>query len=698
MLQQIRDKITGWFAAVFLGAIAVVFIFWGIQFESSSSVAAAKVNGESIPAEQIRSAWQQRQGELQQAMRDELPPALVKEEQAKLLNDTVRREVLVQHVNKMGYRVSDQAIVSQLEKIPALQVDGRFSRDRYAALLRQQGTSEAEFEIQFRRDLEIGQLQNGVGISAFATPGEVRRRIELEGETRDVDYVTVPAAKFAGQAVVNPADVSASYEKNKANYVTQETVSLQYLQLKLADVASGVPVTEEGLRQYYEQVAPERFQDPERRRARHILIESGSDDAAAKKKADDVYAQAKAGGDFAKLAAQYSDDPGSKGQGGELGWSTRESFVKPFADALFAMQAGEVRGPVKTQFGYHVIQLEEVQAAHQRSFDEVRAELEAEYRNEQAQSLFYEKSQQLADESFSSLSELDSVAKKLGLQVQTVEAYTRKGGGPFGADRKVIEAVFSDDVLQQRQNSPAINFGDDSAIVLRVTDYKPSAQRTLDEMRPEIEASLRDTGGAPGSAGCGQCRCGKGQWWCCIRRRRRRPGPAARWRGDADAHDRHGAGIAAQGRLCRPEAGARQGHEWYGCAAERRCRAVRRDGREEWHAACDARCGGVGHPAGAARREPERGCRVLGLRRGAGPHGEDPAERQGVRVGRGCPLLGSGFLFFFRERHADVAVPGVDVEYLSGDSGCEVRAEERGCVAHLVDGHVAPERRVRRHV
>jgi peptidyl-prolyl cis-trans isomerase D len=154
------------------------------------------------------------------------------------------------------------------------------------------------------------------------------------------------------------------------------------------------------------------------------------------------------------------------------------------------MQAGEVRGPVKTQFGYHVIQLEEVEAPHQRGFDEVRAELESEYRNDKAQAIFYEQSQQLADESFASLSELDSVAKKLGLQVQTVDAYTRTGGGPFGADRKVIETVFSDDVLQQRQNSPAINFGDDSAIVLRVTDYKPSAQRTIDEMRPEIEASV----------------------------------------------------------------------------------------------------------------------------------------------------------------------------------------------------------------
>ena len=492
MLQQIRDKITGWFASLFLGAIAVVFIFWGIRFESSATMAAAKVNGEKIPVEQVRRAWQDRQTELQQAMRDELPPALVKSEQQKLLNDFVRREVLLQHADKLGYRVSDQDIVRQLEQIPALQVDGKFSRDRYSALLMQQGRSEAQFEHDFRQDLEINQLQNGIGISAFATPGEVRRRIELEGETRDIAYVTIPSAKYAAAATVNAADAAAYYEKNKAKFMTPETVSLQYVQLKLADVAAGVPVTEQGLKQYYEQVAPERFMDPERRRARHILIDSSKDDAAAKKKAEQVYAQAKACGDFAKLAAENSDDPGSKAQGGELGWATRESFVAPFAEALFAMQKGEVRGPVKTQFGYHVIMLEEVQPAHQRTFEEVRAELEGEYRNEQAQSLFYEKSQQLADESFASLSELDSAAKKLGLQVQSIEGYTRQGGGLFGTDRKVVEAVFSDDVLQNRQNSPAINFGDDSVVVLRVTDYKPAVQQGIDAVRPQIEAALRN--------------------------------------------------------------------------------------------------------------------------------------------------------------------------------------------------------------
>ncbi len=494
MLQQIRDKISGWFAWVFLGAIAVVFIFWGIRFESGPTAAAAKVNGESIPVEQVRRAWQQRQTQLLQASRDELPAAVVKEEQTKLLNEFIDREVLIQHVDAMGYRVSDLDIARQIEALPELQVDGKFSRDRYAALLAAQGRSEAQFEQEFRRDIQVAQLRNGIAISSFATPGELGRRIALEGETRDIDYFTIAAAKFATDVAVSPGEVQAYYDANKADFITPETVSVQYVALKAADVAATVEVTDEALHQYYDQVAPERYTDAERRRARHILIEAGSDDAAAKQKADEVMAKAKAGEDFGKLAGEYSDDPGSKARGGELGWATRQSFVQPFADALFTMQVGEIGGPVKTQFGYHVIQLEEVQPARQRSFDEVRAELEADYRNEQAQSLFYEKSQQLADDAFASLSELESVAQKHGLELLTVDSFTRQGAGPFAGNRKVIDTVFSDEVLQQRQNSPAVNVTDDEVAVFRVTDYKPAASRPLEEVRTEIEATLREQG------------------------------------------------------------------------------------------------------------------------------------------------------------------------------------------------------------
>jgi len=483
MLQQIRDKITGWFAIVFLGAIAIVFIFWGIQFESSVNVAAAKVNGEKVPVEAVRRAWQNRQQELQQTLRDELPEELVKSEQQRLLEDFIRRELLVQRVGELGYRVSDRDLVGELASIPALQVDGQFSRDRYAALLRSQGRTEADFEAEFRRDLEISQLQNAIGVSSFALPGELNRRVQLMGETRDVQMLIVPSAGFAAGVTVTDEQIAARYEQRKAEFQTPETVNLEYVQLTLAEVAAGVQVTDEALRSFYDQVAAERYATAERRPARHILIESGSDDAAAKAKAEKLTAEAKGGADFAALAAQNSDDPGSKGQGGDLGWSTRESFVGPFSEALFAMSPGEVRGPVKTQFGYHVIKLEGIEPAAQRSFEDVRAELEADYRREQAQSAFYERSQQLADEAFAALSELESVATKLGLELRTVEGFTRQGGGALGADRKVIDAVFSDDVLKDRQNSPAVNVGEESVVVLRVTEHKTPAQRPLEEVR-----------------------------------------------------------------------------------------------------------------------------------------------------------------------------------------------------------------------
>ncbi len=335
-------------------------------------------------------------------------------------------------------------------------------------------------------------MRNSIALSSFVTPGELRHRIELQGETRDVSYAVVPAAGYAAQVQVAPAEITAYYDKNKSQFLSQETVALQYLKLDLADIAAGVQVTEEALKKYYDETAAERNAVPERRKAAHILIESGSDDAAASKKAEALLARAKAGEDFAKLAQEFSDDPGSRTAGGDLGWAPKEAYVQPFSDALFAMNKGEIRGPVKTQFGYHIIRLDDVEQPRVRDFDEVRAELEPEFRREQAQTLFYEKSQQLADESFASLSELDSVGKKLGLPVQTVEGFTRQGGGALGNDRKVIEAAFSTDVLQERQNSQPVPIGEDSVVVLRVTDHKPSTQLPLAQVQEQIVTRLRE--------------------------------------------------------------------------------------------------------------------------------------------------------------------------------------------------------------
>ena len=492
MLQTIRDKVSGWFAWIFLGAIAVVFVFWGIDFNSGAGNFAAKVNGNTISADAVRRAWQQRQSQLQQMLRTELPPDLAKSQQAQVLDEFVRNSVLTQHASKYGYRVSDHALAERITSIPQLQVDGKFDRDRYAMLLRAQGMTEPAFETQLRSDMAVGLIQSGVVESAFVLPYELERRYALDKQQREIDYALIASNEFADKVTISDAQIQEWYDTHKDQYLIPETVDLQYIELDRAQAESAIKVTEDELKDYYGQVK-ERYESPERRRARHILITTGDgvDDAAAQKKAEELATQLKNGGDFAALAKANSKDPGSAAQGGELGWAQRGMFVGPFEDALFSMKQGEIRGPVKTQFGYHVIQLEEVEQQQVRPFEEVRAELEADYRKDRAQTIFYDESQKLADLSFSSLTELESVAKQLNLPLKTIKGFTREGGGELGEDPNVIDAAFSEEVLEQGRNSPLVTLGEDRALVLRVADHKPAEPRPLAEVRESIASDLK---------------------------------------------------------------------------------------------------------------------------------------------------------------------------------------------------------------
>jgi peptidyl-prolyl cis-trans isomerase D len=493
MLQTIRDKISGTVAALFLGAIAVVFIFWGVDFQAGGAMNyAAKVDGEKISVDEVRRAWQRRQSQLQQTLRDELPPELAKSQQDALLDQFVRETLMRQRARELGYRVTDEALANRVREFPQFQVDGKFEKDRYVAMLRASGLNEGQFEDDLRTELMITQLQAGLVESAFVTPAELERRYAIEKQQREVDYALIPTQSFADSINVTDEQIQKSYEENKQNYMLPETVDLQYLELNRAQAESAIDVSEQALRDYYAGLK-DRFESQEQRKGRHILITTGEgvDDSQAQKLATDLTAKAKAGADFAELAKTNSKDAGSAPQGGDLGWAQRGMFVPPFEEALFSMQAGEIRGPVKTQFGYHVLKLDEIQPSHVQSFEEARAEVEAEYRKDKSQSLFYDQTQKLADSAFASLTELDSVAKSMSLPLHTVKGFTREGGGEFGPDPNVIEAAFSEDVLERRQNSPLVTVGDDRALVLRVTDHKPAEARPLAQVREQIVAQLR---------------------------------------------------------------------------------------------------------------------------------------------------------------------------------------------------------------
>src|SRR6185369_5166940 len=439
MLQTIRDKTSGIVATLFLGAVALVFIFWGahglVDFNMGPKTYAAKVDGERIPTETVRRAWQQRQSQLQQMLRNELPPDLVKSQQSALLDQFVQESLLKQRASRYGYHVSDQDLAARVMEYPQFQIDGKFSKDRYNAVVRASGLTESQFEAELQSGLLIDQLRNAVVESAFVAPYELDRRYAMEKQEREIDYALIAASSFEATTTITDEQVQKWYQQNQDKYLLPETVNLQYIELTREHAESGIQVTEPALKEYYEQVK-DRFTTQERRHGRHILITVGDgvDDAAARKKAEELTAKAKAGADFAQLAKENSKDPGSAQQGGDLGWAQRGMFVGPFEDALFAMSVGEIRGPVKSDFGYHVLKLEEVEAGHVKTFEEAHAEVEADFRKDRAQNIFYDESQKLADQAFSALTELESVGKENNLPVKTVTGFTREGGGDFGAE------------------------------------------------------------------------------------------------------------------------------------------------------------------------------------------------------------------------------------------------------------------------
>ena len=225
MLQTIRDKISGIVATLFLGTIAVVFVFWGVDFQMGSQSFAAKVDGESIPTETVRRAWQQRQSQLQQMLRDELPPDMVKSQQASLLDQFVQESLLKQRAERFGYRVSDQELAQRVMEYPQFQVDGKFSKDRYNALVRSSGLTETQFEEQLQSGLLIDQLRNAVIESAFVAPYELDRRYAMEKQEREIDYALIPASAFAASTSITDEQVQKWYDENKDNYLLPETVT-----------------------------------------------------------------------------------------------------------------------------------------------------------------------------------------------------------------------------------------------------------------------------------------------------------------------------------------------------------------------------------------------------------------------------------------------------------------------------------------
>jgi peptidyl-prolyl cis-trans isomerase D len=501
MLQTIHDKLKGWVAGVVLGAIALVFVFWGINWTLSAPNYAAKVNGVEIASNDVREAYQRQLAQYERqanAPLDDVQRASLKK---RVLEDFVNGEALATRADELGYRVSDRQVLDEMAQYPQLQIDGKFDYAYALSVLKAQGRSVSQIENAFRRDVKLRELDKAISSSSFATESEVKRFLELTRQQRELAWLTLSAAKYVADATPDDAAVKAYYDAHKPQYMTPETVNVRYVELSLPELASKVNVDDAQLKAYYDEQkakTPERYVQPEQRQVRHILLQVADpkDDAAVKAKAEGILKRAQSGEDFAKLAQEFSQDPGSAQKGGDLGWADRKAYVGPFADAAFGMKEGEINGPVKTQFGYHILKLEGIRPTAVKTFEQAKNDLTAEYRQSEAERMFNDAQDQLADAALQNTSDIDVVARKAGLQVHDIPNFSRTdGGGDLGKSPAVLQAAFSQDVLDGHL-SPIVELEKGRGVVLRATDHVLPQQKPLEAVRADVVAAWKKERGA----------------------------------------------------------------------------------------------------------------------------------------------------------------------------------------------------------
>ncbi len=511
MLQNLGDKLKRhrWLATIVLGLLALIFAAWGaygvVNVSFGPQDFGLKVNGETISTETLNRAWQERQGQYQQALNGApLPPAQTRALQQQLLDEYVRDTVLRQRAQQAGYRVSDSDVLAAYQTEQAFQVDGKFSPLAAKTMLMQIGMTPESYEAERRQGLQISQLTEGIQLSDFMTSAEINRIYALENEQREVRFAVLPAERYAAAVKIDDAQIKAWYDAHPGDYMTPESAQLQYALLSLDAIAAGVTVTDQDLQAYYDK-NKSHYSENEKRHAHHILIAIGEPkdakdakaggvdaDAAALAKAQQLVAELKSGKNFGDLARKYSADPASAAQGGDLGWAEQSAYVGPFADALFKMQPGQISDPVKSQFGYHIIKLDEIRPAHVLTLADARTKIEADYRRAQASEVFGDREEQLQQKlEKGDTTDLAALASQFGLQLGEVKEFTRTGGAPLGGKPELVQAVFNDDMLAGNRIGGPVAITEDRVVVFKVLEHHAPAPQPIASVRDEVIAAVR---------------------------------------------------------------------------------------------------------------------------------------------------------------------------------------------------------------
>ena len=489
---------------IVLALITLPFAFFGVDYYfrgGGPTGEVARVAGSKITQAEFDNAIREQQDRMRQSLGANYDAAVFDNPEVRysLLEQLISQHLLDDQARRDRLRVSDEQVRQYIGEIPAFQVDGKFSPERYQQLLASQSPpkSSQEFINDVRRALLQTPLQEPIAGASIVARTNVERYLRLLDQKREVAYATVGPEGFLKGVKIDDAAVKAYYDANQASFQTPEQAKIEYVVLTPDALASEVSVDAAEVRKQYDDNLKQ-YAKPEERQASHILIavkpEAKDDEkAAAKKKAEDLAAQARrAPAKFAELAKDNSQDPGSAAQGGDLGFFARDgSMVKPFEDAVFSGKEGDIIGPVQTDFGWHVIKITAIKPAQTQSFAEVKAQIEQDLKRQKATRKFVEAADQFQNLVYEQAESLQPVAKALNLQVQTSPLLTRAQVQSLGQNKpQFVQAVFSPDSLQAKRNTDAIEVAPNTMMAARVVEYKPAAPRTFDEVKADIRRQL----------------------------------------------------------------------------------------------------------------------------------------------------------------------------------------------------------------
>jgi len=483
MLGAIKKKIKGWVAYLIVGLITVPFALIGLQsyIGSSSNSAIAIVDGEDISLNYYYQKLNIQQRNLQQQLGASYSAEIDNALRQTLIDSLINEKLLENFTNSMNLVTLEEEVRSFIQSNPAFQVDGVFSEDRYIQLLRLNSFTPLSYELEQSKSMSLDQIKRNLNNSAFLSTVQIDHLNDLSAQERDVSFLVLSTEKYKDQIVVNQDQISEYFDNNKSSFIEGRKVQVDFVELSLDNIEQQIDPNNETLRKLYIE-NEELFTNSEQRRAQHILVEEESN-------ANAILKEINQGGDFSELARIHSKDITTSDDGGDLGLFERELMVPEFDTAVFDMNVGDISDVVKTDYGYHIIKLNEIQPSTLKSFEEVEEQLLALHKKNVNQKALYDLQEELGNLAYEE--SIDAVSDQLGLELQTSDFFSESS---TEYDEVFVSTAFSVVVFEEGENSDVIELSKDRFIVMSLANQQPERQKELDEVEEQIVDILRNLG------------------------------------------------------------------------------------------------------------------------------------------------------------------------------------------------------------